>query len=88
MERRARLRQPVFIVCATAIILAPFLALLWSVEAGLTLMTVALTACGLLLKGATAGAPQRAHRWIQVVIAANLVLAGACAVALVFLLTR
>jgi hypothetical protein len=88
MERRERLRRLTYIACAAAIILAPFLALLWSVEAGLALMAIALTACGLLLHGAKAEAPQRLQSLIRAVVMANLALAGACAVALVYLLTR
>lgn len=88
MQRREGLRQPMFIACAAAIILAPFLALLWSVEAGVALTAFALTACGLLLRGAMAGAPQETHRWIRIVVVINLVLAVACAVALIYLLSR
>jgi hypothetical protein len=51
-------------------------------------MVFALTACGLLLHGAKAEAPQRLQSLIRVLVVANLALAGACAVALVYLLTR
>lgn len=86
MEERERFRQPVFVVLAMAIVLAPFLALLFDVKVGLGLMTVALITCGLLLRGAAAGAPPRVQRWIQLVVAVNLLLAVACGVALVYLL--
>jgi hypothetical protein len=88
MERSERFRQATFIIFALAIILAPFLAWLWDITFGLALMTLALTACGLLLRGAMVEAPQRTHRWLRVVIVTNFVLAVVCALALVRFLVR
>lgn len=74
------------IVCAIAIFVSPFLALLFSVNAGLALMTIALFATAFLLREALAGAPETTHGLLRLLLIVNASLAAACAVAFVMLM--
>jgi len=66
------------ILLAAAILVAPFIALLFRIEAGLVVMAIALGAGSFLLAGALAATPAEYHRWLRLGIGVNLVLAAAC----------
>lgn len=85
MHAGDRRRQFVSAVCAIAIFVSPFLALLFSVKAGLTLMSIALLASAFLVREAMAGAPEATHRLLRILVVVNVSLAAACAAALALL---
>ena len=66
------------IILAGAIVIAPFLALLVRLEAGLFVMALALFAVSGLLREALAAAPLRSHRWLRAAIVLDVILATAC----------
>ena len=66
------------IILGTAILAAPFIALLYRTEAGLLVMALALASGSPLLRDALAAAPEGIRRWLRLGILVNLVLAGAC----------
>jgi hypothetical protein len=71
-----------------AILAAPFIAWLFGAEAALIVMALALSAGSYLLAGALDATPPHIHRWLRLVIGANLILAGACGALAVWLLLR
>ena len=71
-----------------AIFVAPFLALLFSLEAGLGLMAAALLAMTYLLREAAANAAPGARERLHLVVWLDLVLAAACIGAVVWLALR
>ena len=75
------------IIMAMAILVAPFIAMLIRVEAGLMVMALALGAGSLLLREALGIAPDRVRRWLRVGIVVNVLLAAACVGLAVWLLT-
>ena len=75
-------------ILATAILVAPFIAWLFSAEAALIVMALALGAGSYLLAGAIDATPGHIHRWLRFSIGANLVLAAACGVLAIWLLLR
>jgi hypothetical protein len=79
-------RRAVFL--AAAILVAPFVALLFRTEAGLVVMAVALGAGSFLLADAVHGTPTWVHRWLRLGIGVNLALAAACIGLAVWLLLR
>jgi hypothetical protein len=78
MTDRQRGRRFGAAVLSAAIFLAPFLALIFSAEAGLAMMAAALGATTWLLAEAISAVPDRARPWIRLAIAVNLALAIAC----------
>jgi hypothetical protein len=72
---------------AVAIFIAPFIAWLFAVEAGLAVMCVALLATTVLVREAASTVPVRAQSWLRIAVGVNLFLALACAAAAVWLLT-
>jgi hypothetical protein len=66
------------LVLTTAILAAPFIAWLYSAEAGLVVMAVALSAGSFVLVGAIGVSPEHMHRWVRLGIVVNLTLAAAC----------
>ncbi len=68
---------------AGAIVVAPFLALVVGLSAGLAVMLLALGATALLAAEAGRGAAAPVRRWLLVTAVANGVLALACGVVLV-----
>jgi uncharacterized metal-binding protein len=75
-------------VLATAILAAPFIAWLFGAEAALIVMALTLIAGSYLLAGALDATPRRIHRWLQLGIGVNLVLAAACGAIAIWLLLR
>lgn len=73
---------------AAAMFLAPFLAFLYRVEAGLGLMAVALGATSFLLWEALGDVPARVRPRLRVLIGVNLTLALVCLGAAAWLLLR
>ena len=63
---------------AMAILVAPFIAMLIRVEAGLIVMALALCAVSLLLREALDAVPIRIRRWLRLAMVANVALAVAC----------
>jgi hypothetical protein len=51
-------------------------------------MCGALLATTMLVREATSSVPARAQRWLRIAVGVNLILAFACAIAAVWLLTR
>ena len=81
----ARLRVALM---ATAILAAPFIALLFRIEAGLIVMATALSAGSFLLSDALGATPDRLHRLLRLAIWVNLALAAACMAVAAWLLVR
>ena len=77
-----------FITMATTILVAPFIALLIRVEAGLFVMALALAAGSFLLGEARNAAPVRIRPWLRLGVLVNLTLAAACVVFAAWLLAR
>ncbi len=75
------------ILAAGAIVIAPFIAFLFRVEAGLLMMAVALGATSFLLHDAVDAVPPRNRRWIRLILAFNLLLALVCGVVALWLAT-
>ncbi|MDQ3168466.1 MAG: hypothetical protein M3P94_07435 [Chloroflexota bacterium] len=67
-----------------AILLAPFIGLLYGVTAGLAVMTVTLAAIAGLVRQTMPEAPAAIRSRLRVVVLVNLVLAVACALAVVW----
>lgn len=88
MSDAERQRRFLTVLLAAAIFLAPLLALLLRVEAGLLAMAVALTATALLLRDAAPDAPRQLHQPLRLLVGVNLALAVACLVALAWLVVR
>jgi hypothetical protein len=65
-------------VMAMAILVAPFIAMLIRVEAGLIVMALALGAGSLLLREVLGAVPVGIHRWLRVGMVVNVALAAAC----------
>jgi hypothetical protein len=86
MFERLDLRRSIALTLALSIVIAPFLALAFRLEAGLGVMALGLVAVAFLVREALEIAPASAQRWLRGLFAANLVLAGACLVALMMLL--
>lgn len=61
-----------------AILAAPFIALLFRVEAGLIVMAFALAAGSLLLREVLGVTPMPSRHWIRLGMLVNLALAAAC----------
>jgi uncharacterized metal-binding protein len=76
------------LVLTTAILAAPFIAWLYSAEAGLVVMAVALSAGSFVLTGALDVSPEHMHRWVRLGIVVNLTLAAACLALALWLLLR
>ena len=70
-------------VLAGAILVAPFLALLYGPDAGLAVMALALGATAFLTRDAARGAEADLRRWLLVATAVNGTLAAACVVVLI-----
>jgi hypothetical protein len=68
-------------------VVAPFIALAFRVEAGLAVMSVALVATAILLRDALGVAPGT-RRWVRVAIAIDIALAAACVGLMITLLAR
>ncbi|MCC7021557.1 MAG: hypothetical protein IT338_01950 [Thermomicrobiales bacterium] len=82
-------RQPVqmlAVLFSAAIVAAPFIAFLVRPAAGLFVMILALGAISFLLREALRATTPEAHRVLRFALAANLSLAVACGVALLWLL--
>ncbi len=75
------------IIMAMAILIAPFIAMLIRVEAGLIVMALALGAGSFLLREALGAAPAHIRRWLHVGMLVNVTLAAACVVLAAWLLT-
>jgi hypothetical protein len=75
-------------ILATAILAAPFIAWLFSAEAALIVMALALGAGSYLLAGALDAAPRHLQHWLRLGIGANVVLAAACGALAIWLLLR
>jgi hypothetical protein len=75
-------------LAAAAIFLAPFIALLYRTEAGLTVMAIALGATSLLLRGALDAVPPDTRRWLRLIVVFNVVLLLACLLAAGWLIVR
>jgi hypothetical protein len=73
---------------AAAILAAPFIALLFRIEAGLLVMGVALCAGSFLLADALRVTHGQFHRWLRLGIGVDLALAVACIALAVLLLAR
>jgi hypothetical protein len=81
-EKRETLRRYAGFGFATAIVIAPFLGLLWGVEYGLGVMVVALALTSYLaFAGATFAEPRQARR-LRILAAIQLALAGAGMIAI------
>ena len=78
--------RPAFL--AVAILVAPFIALLFRTEAGLVVMAVALSAGSFLLADALGVTHGQHHRWLRLGIGVNLALAAACIALAVLLVLR
>jgi hypothetical protein len=76
------------LVMATAILTAPFIALLYRAEAGLVMMALALGAGSYLLAGVLDATPGQIHRWLRLGLGLNLTLATACVALAIWLLLR
>jgi hypothetical protein len=63
---------------AGAIVVAPFIALLVRMEAGLLVMAIALGATSMLVREALQATPTTIRHWLRLVIALNVALAVAC----------
>ena len=74
------------IVLAAAVFVAPFLALLFSAEAGLAVMTASLGAAAFLLHEAAGHVPHHQQRPLRFAVAIDLGLAIACLGVLIWLL--
>jgi uncharacterized metal-binding protein len=85
VRKRPFLRQ---LVLTAAILAAPFIAWLYSAEAGLVVMALALNAGSFVLAGALDASPGQMHRWIRLGIVVNLTLAAACFALSIWLLLR
>ena len=72
----------------TAILAAPFIAWLLGAKAALIVMALALGAGSYLLAGALEATPGHVHRWLRLIIGANLALAAACLALAIWLLFR
>ena len=72
----------------TAILAAPFIAWLLGAEVALIVMALALGAGSHLLAGALEATPGHIHRWLRLIIGANLALAVACLALAIWLLFR
>jgi hypothetical protein len=86
MSDRPDLRRSIAVALSVPVIVAPFLALAFRVEAGLGVMAIGLVAVALLVREAMAIVPESAERWLRALFAANVMLAGACLIALIILL--
>ena len=75
-------------ILATAILAAPFIAWLFSAEAALIVLALALGAGSYLLAGALDAAPRHVQRWLRLGIGADVVLAAACGALAIWLLLR
>ena len=73
---------------AGAILVAPFIAALFRIEAGLVVMVVALCAGSFLLADALAATGGQFHRWLRLGVVINLTLAAICFALAVWLLLR
>ncbi len=78
-------RRIATLALSLAVFVAPFLALLFSLEAGLGLMAAALLALTYLLREAAASAVPEARARIRLIVKFNLTLAAACIGAIVWL---
>jgi hypothetical protein len=76
------------LVLTAAILAAPFIAWLFRAEAGLVVMSLALSAGSFLLADALAATPKQIHRWLRLGIGFNLTLATACLGLAIWLLLR
>lgn len=72
---------------AMAMLVAPFIAMLIRVEAGLIVMALALGAGSLLLRDVLSAVPVRIQPWLRSGIVVNIALAGACIGLAVWLLS-
>ena len=71
---------------AMAILIAPFIAMLIRVEAGLFVMALALAAGSFLLGEGLSVAPIRIRPWLRIGVLVNVTLAAACLALAVWLL--
>jgi uncharacterized metal-binding protein len=78
MEEGQARGQLTAIILSMAILVAPFIALLIRVEAGLIVMALALAAGSLLLREVLDAASIRSRRWVHLAILVNLALAAMC----------
>jgi hypothetical protein len=76
------------LVLSTAILTAPFIALLFRAEAGLVVMALALGAGSFLLADALDATPRQIHRWLRLGIGVNVTLAVACVAVAIWLVLR
>lgn len=86
MDRGPATGRFVAIFMAMAILGAPFIAILFRVEAGLMVMALALSAVSLLLSEALDAAPAQFRRWLRLGILVNVTLATACGALVAWLL--
>jgi hypothetical protein len=77
--------RPTAVIMAMAILVAPFIAMLIRVEAGLIIMALALGAGTLLLYDVLDAAPVRTQRWLRSGMLVNIALAAACVALAVWL---
>ncbi|MGH2613958.1 MAG: hypothetical protein ACRDJC_01860 [Thermomicrobiales bacterium] len=88
MQRNADVGRIGANVMAAAILIAPFIAVLVRIEAGLVVMAVALGATAVLLRVALPATPIATRHWLRLVIAINVALAVACAALATWLVLR
>ena len=74
------------IVCSAALFLAPFIALIYSPELGLFVMTAALLATAYLLREALHVVGPGSRRWLRVAIGLDVAVAFTCIAVLIRLL--
>ena len=74
-------------VMAMAVLIAPFIAMLIRIEAGLIVMALALGAGALLLRDVLGAVPVRVHQWLRLGMVVNVALAAACVGLAVWLLS-
>jgi hypothetical protein len=75
-------------ILAGAMIVAPFVALLFRAEAGLAVMAAALIATAFLLREVLAVTAPGARRWVRAAIGVDLALAAICLALVVALIVR
>jgi hypothetical protein len=78
MNKQSTKVRTTAIIMALAMLVAPFIAMLIRVEAGLIVMALALGAGSLLLREVLDAVPVRIHRWLRLGILVNVALASAC----------
>lgn len=84
VKRTAYPKNGLVIIVSVALMAAPFLALLYSPAAGLTMMAMALGAAVFLLLEVREAAPLRLQRPLRLVVGIDVALSAACALAAIW----